>query len=233
VEVSVLRLLLLLSIVISWPPSIDEARAADIANGERLFRACSGCHSMEPGRHLTGPSLAGAFGRRAGTAEGFRRYSDALKSADLIWMEDTLDAWLTDPKGLIPGNLMTFPGIDDPEARRDLIAFIQAAQSGAPQGSGQGEGGMMGGPALDDLENLPPENQVDAITYCGDTYRVTTRAGQTIPFWEFNLRFKTDSSDRGPSKGSPALLRASMMGDRAFVIFADPAEISSFIQPQC
>ena len=76
-----LRLLLLLSIVLSWPPSIDEARAADIANGERLFRACSGCHSLEPGRHLTGPSLAGAFGRRAGTAEGFRRYSDALRSA--------------------------------------------------------------------------------------------------------------------------------------------------------
>jgi hypothetical protein len=26
---------------------------------------------------------------------------------------------------------------------------------------------------------------------------------------------------------------ASMMGDRAFVIFADPAEISSFIEKRC
>jgi cytochrome c len=200
---------------------------------------------MEPGRHFTGPSLAGVFGQKAGTAKGFRRYSDALKSAEISWDEHTLDAWLADPKALVPGNLMSFPGIPDPASRRDLIAYLRATQSSASQGSGtagqggtmtedgMGEGGMMGGPAMDDLAETGPENQVDAITYCGDTYRVTTRAGRIIPFWEFNLRFKTDSSDRGPAKGRPALLRASMMGDRAFVIFADPAEISSFIKPQC
>jgi cytochrome c len=58
---------------------------------------------------------------------------------------------------------------------------------------------------------------------------VTTAAGETLPFWEFNLRFKTDSSDKGPRSGQPALLQASMMGDRAFVIFAAPEEISRFI----
>ena len=91
----------------------------------------------------------------------------------------------------------------------------------------------MGGPVSDDLKQLAPENQVEAIGYCGDTYRVSTAAGQTFPFWEFNLRFKTDSSDQGPAKGRPALLPASMMGDRAFVVFADPSEISAFIKPQC
>ncbi|HXV23008.1 MAG TPA: c-type cytochrome [Alphaproteobacteria bacterium] len=78
-------------------------RGADSAKGERLFRACAACHTTEPGRHLTGPSLAGVFGRTAGTEEGFRRYSDALKSADLVWDETTLDAWLANPRALVPG----------------------------------------------------------------------------------------------------------------------------------
>ena len=52
-------------------------------------------------------------------------------------------------------------------------------------------------------------------------------------FWERNLRFKTDSSEDGPAKGAPAILRAGMMGDRAAVIFASPEEISGFISHSC
>ncbi len=226
--VRLLQLLVVLGLA-AWPLVPGDAFGADPDKGERLFRACSSCHSLEPGRHLTGPSLAGLFGRKAGTTEGFRRYSDALRSTDLVWSEETLDAWLTDPKTLVPGNLMTFPGIKEAEARQDLIAYLRTAQVD----SSQAPGVITGGPIAGDLKALGPESQVAAITYCGDTYRVTTLAGETVPFWEFNLRFKTDSSDKGPLRGRPALLRASMMGDRAFVIFADPAEISSFIKPQC
>ena len=39
-----------------------------------------------------------------------------------------------------------------------------------------------------------------SITYCPDTYQVTTADGQTKLFWERNLRFKTDSSVIGPEK---------------------------------
>ena len=87
--------------------------------------------------------------------------------------------------------------------------------------------------ALPDLKTLPPGQQVKAIRYCGDTYRVTTHAGEARPMWEFNLRFKTDSSTQGPKPGVPALLRANMRGDRFFIIFSDPKEISAFIQPEC
>lgn len=52
-------------------------------------------------------------------------------------------------------------------------------------------------------------------------------------FWERNLRFKTNSSEDGPAKGAPAILRAGMMGDRAAVIFASPEEISGFISHAC
>lgn len=206
--------------------------AGDPEKGARAFRACAACHALEPGRHLTGPSLADIWGRKAATVEGFHRYSDALKSAEIAWDSETLDAWIKDPDALVPGNRMTFPGIKDPQARADLVAFLKTV--GASGGAGQtAQGGMMRGPALQDLTTLDADQQVKAIRYCGDTYHVTTAAGEALPFWEFNLRFKTDSSDKGPAKGRPVLLPASMMGDRAFVIFADPAEISAFVEKTC
>jgi hypothetical protein len=75
--------------------------------------------------------------------------------------------------------------------------------------------------------------RVKSITYCRDTFTVTTEDGKSRDFWERNLRFKTDSSDEGPDKNSPAILAAGMMGDRASIVFAAPDEISRFITPHC
>jgi cytochrome c len=75
--------------------------------------------------------------------------------------------------------------------------------------------------------------EVNAITYCRDTYRVTTADGKTRAFSERNLRLKTDSSKDRPQSGAPALLPAGMMGDRADVIFAAPEEISKIIEARC
>ena len=68
-----------------------------------------------------------------------------------------------------------------------------------------------------------------AISHCRDTYTVTTGDGQK----ERNLRFKTDTSEIGPVKGSPAIIGAGMTGDRASVIFSAPEEISMWIKPSC
>ena len=86
---------------------------------------------------------------------------------------------------------------------------------------------------LEKLSELPPDQQVASLGYCNGTYIVTTKDGAKLPFGEFNLRFKTDSSDYGPTQGAPALLAANMMGDRAFVIFANPEEISGSIKRTC
>jgi cytochrome c len=218
--------------------------AGDPEAGQRAFRVCAACHTLEPGAHRTGPSLAGVFGRKAGSAAGFHRYSEALRSVDLVWRADTLDAFLTDPQGFLPGNRMTFPGIEEQPVRADLIAFLRTLTAGgveaeAEDSSAEGDhggmmGGMMGASAdLPDLKTLGRGQQVASIRYCGDTYHLTTAAGEALPFWEFNLRFKTDSSDKGPHPGRPVLVPASMMGDRAFVIFAAPGEISASIEAKC
>ena len=210
------------------------ADAADVQEGAKAFGACAACHSLQPGRHMTGPSLADLWERKAGTAAGFPRYSEALKSSGVTWNAETLDAWLADPRAFIPNNRMTFPGIADAKARADLIAYLQAAGNGqAESGGGDGMmGGMMSG-EVPSLKQMTPDQQVTSISYCGDTYSVTTGTGETQQFWERNLRLKTDSSAEGPPKGKPALLGAGMMGDRASVIFADPAEISAFIKAKC
>lgn len=178
---------------------------------------------------MTGPSLAHLWNRKAGSLANFPRYSPALKSSGIVWNDKTLDEWIKNPEQLVPGNDMPFQGIKDDQQRADLLAFLkQATQPGhaPPQ-----MGGMGGG--VPNLKKTDAQEQVQKITHCGDTYKVTTANGKTRSFWERNLRLKTDSSADGPQKGVPALMPAGMMGDRADVIFASPAEISGFIKDAC
>ncbi len=207
--------------------------AGDAQRGARVFAQCMACHSVEPGEHLTGPSLAQVWNRKAGTVEGFQRYSDAIKRADVIWNGATLDKWLSSPDKFLPGTSMTFAGIKQAKDRQDVIAYLNAvAESKAPQAA-QGRGMMgMRGHKLD-LRNAPPEGQVKSIRYCGDTYTVDTADGKSQKIWEFNLRFKTDSTKLGPAPGKPAVIGAGMQGDRASIVFASPKEISDAVKPSC
>ena len=219
-------------------PTFSESNAT---RGQRIFGSCAACHSLQPDQSMTGPSLAGLWNRKAGSLASFSRYSPALKSANIVWNDKTLDDWITNPQHLVPGNEMTFDGIKDARQRADLLAFLKEAtqhgasvaqQSESMRGMG-GMGGMMGSGQVPNLKHLDPENRVQAITYCKDTYTITTANGQTRRFWERNLRLKTDASAEGPEKNAPALVGAGMMGDRADVIFADPSEISAHIAAKC
>lgn len=207
--------------------------------GATMFaRACAACHSLQPNRNMTGPSLAGVWGRKAGTLQSFDRYSPGLKSASVTWDAGSLDQWIKNPSRFIPHNRMTFPGIADSQARHELVEYLKRASTGAAQVAQQGNmgmGGMMRGMSGErpNLKKVEPAEQVKTIRQCRDTYHITTADGETHDFWELNLRFKTDSSDLGPSLGSPALLPAGMMGDRADVIFAKPDEMSGFIKHEC
>ncbi len=207
--------------------------AGDAARGAQHFRQCAACHSIAPGEHMTGPSLAHVWNHKAGTAAGFVRYSDAVKRSGIIWNEAALDKWLANPTQLVPGNSMTFPGIKDPQARQDVIAYLKAVDEKRAPPAAKG-GGMMGmGRAKLDLKNAPPDGQVRSISYCGDTYTVETADGKVEKIWEFNLRFKSDSSKLGPALGKPVVVGAGMQGDRASVVFAVPGEISAFIKESC
>ena len=198
----------------------------NVANGAQVFRACAGCHALEQGRNLAGPSLADVIGRKAGSAVGFLRYSAALKGSGIVWSAQSLDAWLANPAAFIPGSAMPFRGLPDAKARKDVIAFLSAVSGGSAVAGAQF-------PQLPRLTEAPPGRRVTGIRHCRDSYFVSTADGVTRPFWEFDLRFKTDTSDRGPDKKLPVLVGQGMGGDRAQIVFAAPDEISAFISERC
>ncbi len=87
------------------------------------FSQCAVCHSID-GSNGTGPTLLRLVGRKSGTVPGFR-YSRAMKSAEIIWDEATLDRYLTNPQELVPGNIMPFSGVADAKERADIIAYLR------------------------------------------------------------------------------------------------------------
>lgn len=201
----------------------------------RAFVQCMACHSVEPGRHLTGPSLAQVWGKNAATAKDFTRYSDALMRSGLTWNPKTLDKWLTNPAALVPGTSMTFPGVKEPSVRADLIAYLQAVTEGkAPAApSGGGMGGMMAGSEPFDLKSAQPDSVVTSLNHCKDSYIVRTADGKIHKVWECNVRLKTDSSRQGPNPGKPVVAGSGMQGDRISIVFTSPKELGDFIKESC
>jgi cytochrome c len=91
-----------------------------------LSLACVACHHLRAGAgHSIGPNLYGIFGSPAGVQPDFR-YSDALRNAEIVWTPGTIDAWLKDPTGFVPGNNMPFFGYGAATDRRDLIAYLMS-----------------------------------------------------------------------------------------------------------
>jgi cytochrome c len=82
---------------------------------------------------------------------------------------------------------------------------------------------------LQDLKKLGPQWQVVTVCHAQGAYSVTTADGRKVDFREADLRFKIDSSTAGPANGKPVILPTGMMGDRASVILASPAEIGTLI----
>lgn len=98
------------------------AFAADAAHGEEIYNSrCIACHSPDANR--VGPKHRGVVGRTAGTVPDFN-YSKAVKSSGVVWSEETLDKWLTNPQAFIPGQRMNFK-VTDPADRADLIAYLK------------------------------------------------------------------------------------------------------------
>ena len=103
----------------------------DSVAGRQVFRKCQACHSLSPGKNLVGPSLAGIIGRKSGTAPNYS-YSPAMKQANIVWDAKSLDAYLSDPQKVVPGNKMPFPGLKTAHDRTDVIAYLASVGRGAP-----------------------------------------------------------------------------------------------------
>jgi cytochrome c2 len=98
----------------------------DIENGKTVFAAkCGNCHAVnnEAGGPLTGPSMVGIVGRKAGTQKDFPLYSSALKDYGVKWSTKTLDEFLLNPAMKVPGTAMLVV-LDDDKERADVVGYI-------------------------------------------------------------------------------------------------------------
>lgn len=104
--------------------SFQAHAAGDAAAGQALFQQkCTLCHAPDKGVNKIGPSLYGVVGRKAGSVADYT-YSDAMKNANRTWNAQTLDVYLTNPRGVIPGVKMIFPGFADKTDRDNVIAYL-------------------------------------------------------------------------------------------------------------
>ncbi|MCS3725354.1 copper-containing nitrite reductase [Bradyrhizobium betae] len=151
------------------------AGAGDAAAGRLVFRKCQACHSLDAGKNMLGPSLAGVIGRKSGTEPGYN-YSPAMKQADLVWDPQTLDRYLGDPAKVVPGNKMPFPGLKTDHDRADVIAYLATAAA-----AGQSAAGTPIAQAQPTPAGAPPPSRPQSATgadigYVADA-RYTLRSG--------------------------------------------------------
>ena len=98
--------------------------AGDAAAGKAVFAKCAICHSAEKGVTKLGPPLWGVVGRPSASVAGYN-YSDAMKNAHKVWDPATLDVYLTNPRAMVPGTKMIFPGLKDQADRDNVIAYLE------------------------------------------------------------------------------------------------------------
>ncbi len=110
-------------VVLAANPALAEG---DPTKGERIFKKCAVCHVLEGNKKKIGPSLAGLFGREAGTVAGFK-YSRAMKNSDIVWTAEVLGEYLVNPRKYVRGTKMAFVGLKKAQDREDVIAFLLEA----------------------------------------------------------------------------------------------------------
>ena len=93
--------------------------------GRRVFLLCAACHNVVKGEpHKVGPNLNGFLGKKAGMKTDFV-YSEALKNKGIVWSEETIREWLSNPAGYVPGTKMAFVGVQKKEQQDALIAYLK------------------------------------------------------------------------------------------------------------
>lgn len=105
----------------------SQSQAQDAAAGEKVFTKCKACHVADEDKNKIGPSLHGVMGRTAGTHPDFK-YSEAMVAAGtsgVKWDEPTLASYLHDPKGMVKGTKMAFPGLKKDEDVANVIAYLK------------------------------------------------------------------------------------------------------------
>lgn len=105
--------------------SMEEVLASgDAGAGERVWSKCRACHQLN-GSNAVGPYLNGVVGREIGLVDAFN-YSGSLSEQADVWSQEHLYNFLENPRDWAPGTTMSFAGLDDPQDRANVIAYLES-----------------------------------------------------------------------------------------------------------
>lgn len=114
-------------------PALADLTTGDPAKGERVFKKCAACHTLEQGgKNTVGPNLYGVIGRAVASDPGFK-YSGPMIAYGGEWTPARLDAFLARPGKELKGTRMTFAGLKKETDRANLLAYLNTF-SDAPAG---------------------------------------------------------------------------------------------------
>ena len=96
----------------------------DIVNGEKIFKKCAACHSInKSGKNKIGPALYNVVGRVVGGV-GDYKYSKALASYGKEWTFAELNGFLTKPSSYLKGTKMSYAGLRKEKDRASIIKYL-------------------------------------------------------------------------------------------------------------
>ncbi len=105
-------------------PFAELLAVADLGRGVKVFKKCAACHQADNlEKHGVGPALWGVVGREVATLEGFA-YSSSLMEMAGVWDWESLNAFLSRPKGVVPGTRMNFAGLKKPNDRAAVLLWL-------------------------------------------------------------------------------------------------------------
>jgi len=122
-----MRFTVVFAAILVTPMATGHAGAQDAAAGEKVFVKCKTCHVADQDTNKVGPSLKGVIGKQAGVHEGFK-YSAAMVEAGkagLVWDEARLSEYLKNPKAVVKGTKMAFPGLKKDDEIVNVIAYLK------------------------------------------------------------------------------------------------------------
>ena len=96
----------------------------DVASGEKIFKKCAACHSINKGgKHKIGPALYNVVGRKVGGVEDYK-YSKALIAYEKEWTFEELNGFLIKPAKHIKGTKMAYAGLRKEVDRASVIKYL-------------------------------------------------------------------------------------------------------------